>query len=580
MKKINIAQFAKNQGKQSPALDLIQVVKDAYSDIQECLLLQVKPIEELPKINAMSKLFNMSVARAAVFAVIYCRSEHEVRLSEKGVISILRNYFDGESRNIRLEIKELKRLGLIERNREEGVFYFTMHPDIVQALDDNNLEKVSNVGPRGLEESLDYFKKKLMDHDVLSRTEVEQLLEDITEANPTLSVIQYCEQKNLFENVYDAYLILAVCTKAVLDQHHFDFSYLSNFITFSRCYLHILRHEVLEGTWAPIADGLIENAGGNMVEYEPELRLTAKGYDFLLKELDPEYLKRIRLKVATVKTPMIQPKEIQKVNLHFDEAFAQRTARITELLKPASFSQYQSNFPKKAKMKGLTLLFHGGPGCGKTEFALQLSKATGRPLMKVEVTDFQSKWVGESEKQLKQIFVDYKMACDRMGDKMPILFLNECDQLISRRVGIKSSVDQMTNAIQNIILEEMETFQGILIGTTNLTANMDPAFERRWIMKLQFASPNETAKIAIWKSAIKGLRHSEAQELVKRFDFTPGEIANISRRYLIENMLGITQSRLQTLIQLCETEHYDVQTSPKSIGFTFEKSFQQTAKAN
>ncbi len=123
MKKINIAQFAKNQGKQSPALDLIQVVKDAYSDIQECLLLQVKPIEELPKINAMSKLFNMSVARAAVFAVIYCRSEHEVRLSEKGVVSILRNYFDGDSRNIRLEIKELKRLGLIERNREEGLFY-------------------------------------------------------------------------------------------------------------------------------------------------------------------------------------------------------------------------------------------------------------------------------------------------------------------------------------------------------------------------------------------------------------------------------------------------------------------------
>jgi AAA+ superfamily predicted ATPase len=414
----------------------------------------------------------------------------------------------------------------------------------------------------------------------LSRAEVEQLLDDIKDANPTLSVIRYCEQKNLFENVYDAYLCLAVCTMAALDQHHFDFSYLSSFITFSRCYLHILRHEVLEGTWAPIAEGLIENAGGNMVEYDPELRLTAKGYDFFLKELDPEYLKRIRLKVATVKTPMIQPKEIQKVNLHFDEAFAQRTSRIMELLKPASFAKYQATFPKNAKMKGLTMLFHGGPGCGKTEFALQLCKATGRPLMKVEVTDFQSKWVGESEKQLKQIFADYKMACDRMGSQMPILFFNECDQVIGRRVGIKSSVDQMTNALQNIILEEMETFKGILIGTTNLTANMDPAFERRWVMKLQFESPNETAKIAIWKSAIKGLRHSEAHELVKRFNFTPGEIANISRRFVIENMLGLTQTRLQTLIHLCETEHYEAQTSTKSIGFSFEKSFQQTAKAN
>ena len=580
MKKLKIYKTAQHARQVSEKMDLIQVVKDAYSDIQECFLMQVKPIEELPKINTMSKMFNMSASRAAVFAVIYCRSEHDVRLSEKGVISILRNYFDGQARNIRQEIKELKRLGLIERNREEGLFYFTIHPDIVQAMDDNDLEKVSKVGPKGLEESLDYFKKKLMDHDVLSCAEVEQLLDDIKDANPTLSVIRYCDQKNLFENVYDAYLCLAVCTKAALDQHHFDFSYLSSFITFSRCYLHILRHEVLEGTWAPIAEGLIENAGGNMVEYDPELRLTAKGYDFFLKELDPEYLKRIRLKVATVKTPMIQPKEIQKVNLHFDEAFAQRTSRIKELLKPASFSKYQASFPKNAKMKGLTMLFHGGPGCGKTEFALQLSKGTGRPLMKVEVTDFQSKWVGESEKQLKQIFADYKMACDRMGSQMPILFFNECDQVIGRRVGIKSSVDQMTNALQNIILEEMETFKGILIGTTNLTANMDTAFERRWVIKMQFESPNETAKIAIWKSAIKGLRQSEAQELVKRFNFTPGEIANISRRFVIENMLGLTQSRLQTLIQLCETEHYDAHASNKSIGFSFEKSFQQTAKAN
>jgi SpoVK/Ycf46/Vps4 family AAA+-type ATPase len=231
-------------------------------------------------------------------------------------------------------------------------------------------------------------------------------------------------------------------------------------------------------------------------------------------------------------------------------------------------------------MKGITMLFHGGPGCGKTEFALQLSKATGRPLMKIEVTDFQSKWVGESEKQLKQIFTDYKAISKRMGSQSPILFLNECDQVIGRRVGIKSSVDQMTNALQNIILEEMETFNGILIGTTNLTANMDPAFERRWVMKMQFVAPNEEAKISIWKSAIKGLRQNEALDLVKRFDFTPGEIANVSRRFVIENMLGLSQSRLQTLIQLCETEHYEVQTSQKTIGFTFEKSLQQKAKAN
>ena len=567
MKKLKITQLA-NRGRQSsPKTDLIQVVKQAFSDLQENFLFEAKPLVDLPKLSAMATLFNMSIERAAVFSTIYCRSESDEKLVEKGIVGLLRHYFRGQPRHIRLEMKELRRIEFVERNRDEGVFYYTIHHKIIQALDDNDLESVSNVGPVGLEASLEYFKKKLMDHDMLSRGEVEELIGDIKIPNPKLRIVRYCETKGFFNSSYDAYLCFAVCTKAALENDPFDFSYLAGFIQFNRQSIQILRHEVLDGTWAPIAEGYIENAGGSMVDYDPQLRLTAKGYDYFLKELDPDYLKMIRSKVATVKTSMIQPKEIQKVKLYFDEAFAQRTSRIMELLKPASFSKYQSSFPKNAKMKGLTMLFHGAAGTGKTEYVLQLSKATGRSLMKVEVTDFQSKWVSESEHNLKKIFCDYKMACDRMGSQMPILFFNECDQVIGRRVNIKSSVDQMTNALQNILLEEMESFRGIMVGTTNLTANMDPAFERRWVMKMQFESPNETAKIAIWKSAIKGLRQSEAQELVKRFNFTPGEIANISRRFVIENMLGLTQSRLQTLIQLCETEHYDAHASTKSIGF-------------
>ncbi len=580
MKKLKITQLA-NRGRQSsPKTDLIQVVKEAFSDLQENFLFEAKPLAELPRLSAMATLFKMSVERAAVFSTIYCRSESDEKLHEKGVVGLLRNYFQGHSRNIRLEIKELRRIEFVERNRDEGVFYFTIHHKIIQALDENELETISNVGPLGLEASLEYFKKKLMDHDILSRGEVDELIGDIQIPNPKLKLVRYCENKGFFNSSYDAYLCFAVCTKAAFDNDPFDFSYLASFIQFNRRSIQLLRHEVLDGTWAPIAEGYIENAGGSMVDYDPQLRLTAKGYDFFLKELDPDYLKMIRSKVGGLNTPMIKPADIQKVKLYFDKSFEQRTNRLIELLKPSSFQKYQDQFPKAAKMKGITMLFHGGPGCGKTEFALQLSKATGRPLMKIEVTDFQSKWVGESEKQLKQIFTDYKAISKRMGSQSPILFLNECDQVIGRRVGIKSSVDQMTNALQNIILEEMETFNGILIGTTNLTANMDPAFERRWVMKMQFVAPNEEAKISIWKSAIKGLRQNEALDLVKRFDFTPGEIANVSRRFVIENMLGLSQSRLQTLIQLCETEHYEVQTSQKSIGFTFEKSLQQKAKAN
>jgi SpoVK/Ycf46/Vps4 family AAA+-type ATPase len=117
-----------------------------------------------------------------------------------------------------------------------------------------------------------------------------------------------------------------------------------------------------------------------------------------------------------------------------------------------------------------------------------------------------------------------------------------------------------------------------MIRTTNLTKNMDEAFERRWAMKFEFESPNELAKMSIWKSAIKGLRQQEATELVKKFDFTPGEINNVARRFMVENLLGLEKSRLQTLIELCETEHYE-RNHTSNIGFSFEKSLTLKSKA-
>jgi len=78
--------------------------------------------------------------------------------------------------------------------------------------------------------------------------------------------------------------------------------------------------------------------------------------------------------------------------------------------------------------------------------------------------------------------------------------------------------------------------------------------------------------------AIKGLRQQEATELVKKFDFTPGEINNVARRFMVENLLGLEKSRLQTLIELCETEHYE-RNHTSNIGFSFEKSLTLKSKA-
>ena len=577
MKKLKINRYNTEENDRQEKLDFGKLIKDAFGNLQENSLVAFKPLLEMKDLAKMAEQFKMSTDRAAIFATVHCMSTSDIRLSERCVCSFLKPFFQDNSKLVRTQLREMVRIGFLERERYDGLHIFLISSTISEAIDNNDIDTIQNVGPIGLDAVLQYFKTKLLDHDQLTKAEVNQYMDDIVENNTTLNVIKYSRRKHFVDTVLDAYVLLAVCVKSVFDNDTFKFSYLDSYINMSKNYIQYMRREIITENWAPIAEGLVENAGGEMVDFNPEIRLTPKGFDYFLKELDPEMLQFLRSRLGRVSVPMIQPKDIQKVDLFFNKEFNVRLERMESVLMPNKFAEFQAAFPKYAKMKGLTMLFFGGPGSGKTETVLQLCRKTKRPLIKIEVTDFQSKWVGESERKLKQVFVDYKTACDRM-EVAPILFLNECDQIIGKRVGIRNSVDQMTNAIQNILLEQMEQFNGIMIGTTNLTKNMDEAFERRWLMKFEFEAPNDMAKMSIWKSAIKGLRQQEAQALVQQFDFTPGEINNVARRYMVENLLGLQKTRLETLIELCKTEHYQ-NMSQSNIGFSFDKSLSLKSKA-
>ena len=138
----------------------------------------------------------------------------------------------------------------------------------------------------------------------------------------------------------------------------------------------------------------------------------------------------------------------------------------------------------------------------------------------MQVTDFLDKYVGESEGKLKKIFADYRTCC-RMAKATPILLLNEGDAILSKRTtNVEKSVDQMANALQNILLEEMENLEGIMIVTTNMTMNLDKAFERRFIFKIQFDKPSREVKARIWQSMIEELDDSASQELAETYDIS------------------------------------------------------------
>ena len=152
---------------------------------------------------------------------------------------------------------------------------------------------------------------------------------------------------------------------------------------------------------------------------------------------------------------------------------------------------------------------------------------------------------------------------------MPILYFNEADAIINKRTEhIEHSVDKMNNAIQNIILEEMEQLEGILIATTNLTSNMDKAFERRFIYKVEFHKPQLQARTHIWKSMIKSLSLEDAGKLAHEFDFSGGQIENISRKQIINHILSGREYSLEDIRFDClaETLHSSQNYKP-IIGF-------------
>ena len=208
-----------------------------------------------------------------------------------------------------------------------------------------------------------------------------------------------------------------------------------------------------------------------------------------------------------------------------------------------------------------------GPGTGKTETVYQLAKQTGRSIMMVDVPQIKSKWVGDSEKNIKALFDRYREMVKRTP-LAPILLFNEADAIIGiRQESAQRAVDKMENSIQNIILQEMESLDGIMIATTNLQQNLDKAFERRFLYKIKFEKPNAEARAHIWHEMIPDLNDSDIRTLSEKYDFSGGQIENIARHYNIDTILhGTDNNALESLMQHCDNERL-VEKKSHKIGF-------------
>jgi hypothetical protein len=265
---------------------------------------------------------------------------------------------------------------------------------------------------------------------------------------------------------------------------------------------------------------------------------------------------------------IVSARDIREKELHYSNKLCRQVGELTALLREEKFAAILRRLKEQNMQTGFACLFSGPPGTGKTETAYQIARAAGRDIMLVDIAETKSMWFGESEKRIKALFDRYQGMVKNCRPA-PILLFNEADAVLGRRQTLgdtRRGAGQTENAIQNIILQEMENLAGgILIATTNMTGNLDKAFERRFLYKIEFEKPDCAAKAAIWRDRIDSLDEESARVLSNRFDFSGGQIENVARKALVAGLIRGGPLSAADIAALCEEEQPGVEA--RRIGF-------------
>jgi cytidylate kinase len=190
--------------------------------------------------------------------------------------------------------------------------------------------------------------------------------------------------------------------------------------------------------------------------------------------------------------------------------------------------------------RGLSALFQGGPGTGKTMVAGALANELNLELYRVDVSRVTSKWIGETERNLAQLF-------DAAEDSQAIILFDEADSLFARRTEVKSSVDRYANLEVNYLLQRLDSFTGIAILTTNFGGSIDAAFKRRLSFRLTFPFPDEEMRVQLWRAhlppELPRADDVDVEELSRRYQLSGGYIRNVALRSAF--LAAAEQSRLR-----------------------------------
>ncbi|EAL5753915.1 ATP-binding protein [Campylobacter coli] len=216
------------------------------------------------------------------------------------------------------------------------------------------------------------------------------------------------------------------------------------------------------------------------------------------------------------------------------------------------------------------IIFYGPAGTGKTMSALAMAKSMKKTVLSFDCSKILSKWVGESEQNVRKIFDTYKnivQACKQS----PILLLNEADQFLSTRVESSSGSDKMHNQMQNIFLEQIERFNGVIIATTNFLESLDSAFSRRFDYKIEFKKPDFKDRLKMWEKFLPRKASFEKAfdvNLLANYELSGAQILMVVKNTALK--VAVTEDgvfKMQDFIESIQKELNSSFDKSKIVGF-------------
>jgi Leucine-rich repeat (LRR) protein len=461
------------------------------------------------------------------------------------------------------DVKALEKLQLVHCHIDEKRLY-SVSMDTQEKIGENKPfkpEKMTGLKIDELFVRIDKIFDRRVDDNIMKFLDFQRELLHLIKGNTHLAFCDRVLNCGLDKKREDDFTMLLSFFHLYVNEEEDAVSFYNLDRIFSKKFYH--KGALKSGTHPTQKLGFVENTNSSGFVDREYYTLTRKAKKHFLSELN------LTERITSSSKNIIKPDDLEEKSLYYNAKEEKLIDRLTELLQVEPFKAVGERLAARGMRKGFACLFYGPPGTGKTETVYQIARRTGRDILMVNIAEVKSMWYGESEKQIKDLFEKYHDLVDA-GGTLPILLFNEADAIIGKRKELSAkgnSIEQTENTIQNIILQEMETLEGIMIATTNLMVNLDRAFERRFLYKIRFEKPGLNVRQSIWRSIIPELSPSDAASLADRFDFTGGQIENIARKRLVDEIVSGGKPGLEAIAELCKEETLYHEDGGKIVGF-------------